>query len=124
MKYLLDTHIFLWWLTKNPRLRSSVRLIIENPRNQIFISVVNAWEISIKSKIGKLPLKTTLEDAFAEPGFEILPVTISHIFALNKLTLIHKDPFDRMLIAQAIVEKCTILTDDAKFRKYKVAVKF
>lgn len=122
MDYLVDTHIFLWWLAKDPKLDVSVRSIIENRSHRIYVSVVSAWEISIKLKSGKLPLKTTLENAFAEPGFEILPLTINHVFELHKLPPIHKDPFDRMIIAQAKTEKLTLITRDEKFIKYRVSI--
>lgn len=121
MNFLLDTHLFLWWITKYPRLDKKIRSVIENPSHRITASVVSAWEVSLKNRARKLPLKTTLEETFAEPGFEILPITLAHILELHRLPMVHKDPFDRMLIAQARVEKLTLITADRKIWKYRVA---
>lgn len=120
MRYFLDTNIFLWWLNDDKNLKKEVREIIENPLNQIFLSVVCAWEISIKHRSGKLPLRTTLEKCFKDLSFELLNIKLDHILRLNKLPLYHKDPFDRILIAQAKTENLTIITTDKKILKYKV----
>lgn len=122
MKYLLDTHIFLWWLNNDKRLTESIRKIIKDPQRHIFISVVNTWEISIKQRIGKLPLKTTLAECFEKSTFDIIPIRLQHILTLDTLPFHHKDPFDRILIAQAKVEELIILTDDVKIAQYEVRV--
>ncbi len=122
MRYLLDTNIFLWSLNADRKLKTSIREIIENPHNEIYISVVSGWEISIKHRSGKLPLKTTLEECFEKSDFSILNINLSHIMQLNKLPTYHKDPFDRILIAQAKVENLTLITSDQKFQKYKLAL--
>lgn len=122
MKYLLDTHILVWWVKHDRKLKPQIRSLVENPQNHIFVSVVNAWEITIKQKKGKLHLKTTLENTFNEPGFELIPITFDHVLNLHQLPLHHKDPFDRMLVAQAISEKLTLITHDQKLKKYKVNV--
>ncbi len=122
-KYLLDTHIILWWLNDDKRLKKPLRQIIENSKEHIFLSIATAWEIGIKYKTGKLSLKTTLEDCFEQTKFAtILPITLKHILILNSLPLHHRDPFDRLLIAQAKVEKLTILTNDPKFEEYPVKI--
>ncbi len=118
--YLLDTHIFLWWLEKDKKLTPKILQIIANTRQRFFVSVVSAWEISIKAKTGNLPLKTTIEDTFDEPGFEVLPVTLRHVGQLHSLPPHHKDPFDLMLVAQAMAEKLTLITSDEKMKRYNV----
>ena len=120
--YLLDTHIFLWSLDEIKRLTKEVTKILKDPRNRIFVSVATAWEISIKQKKGKLPLKTTLEECFRKSNFEILEIKLPHILQLENLPTYHKDPFDRILVAQAIVEKLMIITEDGKIKKYDVSV--
>ena len=120
--YLLDTHIFLWSLDETKTLTKEVAKILKDPRNRIFVSVATAWEISIKQKKGKLPLKTTLEECFRKSNFEILEIKLPHILQLENLPTYHKDPFDRILVAQAIVEKLMIITEDGKIKKYDVSV--
>lgn len=120
MRILLDTHVFLWALEGNKKLKDSVRRIIENPKNQILVSVVNGIEISIKSRKEKLKLKTTLKKMFEISGFEILNINFNHLLELDKLPLHHKDPFDRILIAQALAENLTLITSDQKIWKYKL----
>ncbi len=120
--YLLDTHIFLWSLDEIKRLTKEVVNILKDPRNHIFVSVATAWEISIKNKKGKLPLKTTLEECFRKSNFEILDIQLAHVLNLEKLPILHRDPFDRLLVAQAIVEKLMIITEDEKIKKYDVSV--
>ena len=94
--------------------------MIQQPDNHLWVSIVSAWEVAIKTRSGKLPLKTSLKNTFAEPGIEMLPISLAHVLELDTLPLIHKDPFDRMLIAQARVEKLTLVSTDTKFKKYKV----
>ena len=122
MKYLVDTHIFLWWIDNPKRLKDSVRNILEDSKNQILSSVINGVEISIKQKKGKLRLKTTLQEMFEASGFDVLEVNLKHVFGLSKLPLYHSDPFDRILTAQAKVEGLTLITADEKIWKYKVSV--
>lgn len=124
MNYLLDTNIFLWSLSGDKRLKKQIRKILEDPLNEIFASVVNGWEISIKHRIGKLPLKTTLFECFEKSGFNILSINLNHILQLDKLPPYrnHKDPFDRLLIAQAKAENLTLITSDPKNWKYKIAL--
>ncbi len=125
-KYLLDTHILIWWLADDSRLSQKVRDILENPDNFIFVSVVNAWEMSIKLKTDsnqlaqgkKLKLSIGLQECFLKTGFEVLPIKLEHAFAIKELSTIHKDPFDRMLIAQAISEECVLISADKKIGRY------
>lgn len=120
MRYLLDTHVFLWWLNDDKKLKVPLREIIRDSSNSIFVSVISAWEISIKMKAKKFKLKTTFEKVFDKFQFELLDVNLSHVFRHHKLPVFHKDPFDRMLIAQAFAEKAILITGDSKFKKYKV----
>lgn len=123
MKYLLDTHIFLWSLNNDKKLKDFVKDILTNPENVIYTSVISAWEISIKLKTHPgFKLRTSIREAFAVSKFEILPVSFEHSLEVHKLPLYHKDPFDRLLIAQAKAEKLTLITSDSKIWKYKIPV--
>lgn len=122
MRYLLDTHIFLWWLEDNKNLKEKTKEIIKDPKNQIFISIASAWEMSIKSHIGKLTLKTSIENCFESSSFLTLDIVLSHISQLESLPKYHNDPFDRMLIAQSLTENLIFITDDSKIRKYNLKI--
>lgn len=119
-KYLLDTHVLLWWLTDSPKLSNSVREILSDPNNYISVSVVSAWEISIKLGSNKeFQMSVSMEECLDEKnGFNILPVTEKQVFELEKLPNLHKDPFDRMLIAQAISEEYILISSDKSIAKY------
>jgi PIN domain nuclease of toxin-antitoxin system len=103
MKYLLDTHIFLWWITDNPKLSEHAREIFADPYNEIFLSAASTWEMVIKSSAGKLSLPSSpvlfIRTQIAMNDITILNITVEHTFALLRLPMIHKDPFDRILIA-------------------------
>lgn len=120
MRYLIDTHVFLWWVEDSKRLKDSIKQLLADPQNSVYTSVVSGLEISIKCQSGKLRLKTTLEDCFAKSGFDVLDITLLHAFALKKLPLYHKDPFDRILISQAKEENLILITCDPKIKKYKL----
>lgn len=122
MNYLLDTHTFLWFLEGNENLSDEARSAIENPDSINFISIASIWEIAIKLNLGKLRLDIKLEELKLEiikSGFEILPLDFEHIIGLSNLEPIHKDPFDRIIISQAIFEKCTVISRDSNFNHYK-----
>lgn len=120
MRYLIDTHIFLWWLNGDKKLKTPIRAIIENKENQIVVSVINGIEISIKAKGTKIKLSATVKRMFEISGFKVLDVSLNHVLELDKLPLYknHKDPFDRILISQARVENLTFITIDEKIWKY------
>jgi PIN domain nuclease of toxin-antitoxin system len=120
VSFLLDTHILLWFLENDSKLSDRVREVITNPENVIFVSAISAWEISIKQSLGKLIAPGNLEEALRFSGFEVLSMTLAHGIKVADLPLHHKDPFDRMLIAQALVEGLTIITVDKKFKFYDV----
>ena len=120
MRVLLDTHVLLWWLFDEPQLGSRVRSVIANGQNEIFVSAVTVAEIAIKRSIGKLPGPDGLLSTLAEEGFQELPLLTTHSALLERLPFHHRDPFDRMLIAQAKVESLTIASYDARVLEYEV----
>ena len=124
MRYLVDTHIFVWWLTDDRKLKTSTRKIIGNKENQITASVVSGIEVGVKARTRRLKLKTTVKKMFEISGFKALDVNLSHVLELEKLPLHkdHKDPFDRLLIAQAKAEHLTLITADEKIWKYDISL--
>ena len=124
MKVLLDTCAFLWITTDDAQLSESARQIFKNPNNEIFLSSVSVWEIIVKNGIGKLPLPSLADEFIASQRIkheiDSLPLTEKAVFHLNKLPNHHKDPFDRMLICQAIEHDLTILTSDSLIVQYPV----
>lgn len=123
MRYLLDTHTWLWFYQNSPRLSSCVNLTIANPQHKCYISVVSIWELAIKISVGKFQLPVPLEDfvAYAEAeGFEILPITAQHATATSEFPFFHRDPFDRMLAAQSKFEGLPLLSTDRIFDRYPV----
>lgn len=110
MTLLLDTHVVLWWLDDPALLSEDARDAIADPVNDVFVSAVVAWEIAIKRGLGTVTAPPDFETAIRASGFRELPVTVAHAFATESLPLHHRDPFDRMLIAQAIVEAATIVS--------------
>jgi PIN domain nuclease of toxin-antitoxin system len=110
MKLLLDTHLLLWWLDNNPALPQAARALIAEPQNTIFVSAVTIWEIWLKVSLGKLRLPPGFEAQLAAEGFENLPVTAAHARHTERLPWLHRDPFDRMLVAQAAVSGLILLS--------------
>jgi PIN domain nuclease of toxin-antitoxin system len=117
MRLLLDTHILLWWLGDDERLADKARDFIDQSE-AVFVSAASAWEIAIKSSIGKLRSPDDLHDVLHANRIVELPVTIVHALAAARLPRHHGDPFDRMLVAQATVESLTLLTSDAVLGRY------
>ena len=125
MKLLLDTHSFIWWNSAPEFLSKQALALLEDEANEPVISAVNIWEIQIKNAAGKMDLTVPLENivkTYSENGIEILPVYASHILQLNSLADHHRDPFDRILVAQALVENMVIISKDAKIKQYPVTV--
>lgn len=124
MNLLLDSHTFVWWRDEPNKISPAAFAEISNPANDVFLSVVTIWELQIKIALNKFTVKSGLENAVKDErqknGFQILPVKLSHALYLENLPFHHKDPFDRLLISQAIVENMTLLTADPEFSKYKV----
>ncbi|MFA7173847.1 MAG: type II toxin-antitoxin system VapC family toxin [Kiritimatiellia bacterium] len=126
MKYLLDTHCFLWWFTEPERLSANTSAVIRNQKNQIYLSAASSWEISIKHRLGKLPLPIApfeyVISRMNSCDFAHLPINHQHALLAGSLPLHHHDPFDRMLIAQAVFEKMTLITVDSKIQLYDVDI--
>lgn len=124
MKILFDTHTFLWWDAEPERLTPNARTECADPENSLIVSVVSLWEIQIKVQLGKLSLRLPLADLVAGQvatnGVEILSVSLEHVLALDSLPPLHRDPFDRLLIAQPIVEDADFLSMDAAVATYPV----
>lgn len=122
MNLLFDTHVFIWWADEPAKLAASVTAALEDENNRLLLSDASIWEIQIKVQLGKmdlkLPLKDLIESQQRENEVEILHITTNHILELEKLPFHHKDPFDRILIAQSIVEGLTVITVDSEFRAY------
>ena len=118
MRLLLDTHVILWWLDDSKRLSAQARRWIENPENTIFISAASIWEIRIKQALGKVRLPNSFQQALEQSGFEMLTVNAAHAHAIGRLPPLHRDPFDRMLLAQATVEGLTLVTADDEVAAY------
>ena len=123
MKLLLDTHILIWALSAQERLSEHVRSAIEDGGNDVLVSMASLWEIAIKQRLGKL--KVDLSEMLAEvhqADFRLLGIAAEHLVALTTLPLHHRDPFDRLLIAQAITEDATLVSSDRAIRRYPVRV--
>ncbi len=119
MRILLDTHILLWWLKDDRRLSDAAVNIIENASNDILISAVNTWEIAIKKSLGRIQIEMNeLLEAIKGSGLGVLNITINHTCQISSLPNHHKDPFDRLLIAQSIVEPMRLLTHDDTLTQY------
>jgi len=118
VKLLLDTHIYLWWLADPAQLADEGRIAITNPRNFVFVSAASIIEIAIKQASGKLKASEPPEAMLESCRFRELPLKIAHASALRSLPPVHKDPFDRLLIAQALAEGMTLLTRDSVLKQY------
>lgn len=126
MRLLLDTHALLWWLTDDPRLSSTARNRIRDPQNAVLMSSASGWEIATKHRLGKLELEgwdpMTLPRVLERGRIETLPITLEHALRAGSLPGPHRDPFDRILIAQSSLEDVPIVTRDAVFQAYGVTV--
>jgi PIN domain nuclease of toxin-antitoxin system len=124
MRLLLDTHILIWWSSNSERLSENVHNLITDANNTIIFSIASVWEMQIKFQLGKLnldsPLPELIETQKQTNGLQILPIELSHIYTLDGLPNHHRDPFDRILVAQAIFEKIPLLSIDAVFDAYPI----
>lgn len=124
MKLLLDTHSFLWFISGSPRLSVAARALIEDRLNQSVLSMASLWEMAIKLSWGKLELAGPFESLIPEQlranGFGLLDIKIAHVAAVATLPLHHRDPFDRLLVAQATLEQMPIVSGDGSFDSYGV----
>jgi len=126
VRVLLDTHTFLWWISNDTRLSSRAREIISNGNNELLLSAASGWEITIKVRLGRLQLPYEPERFIPEQlvinAIQSLPIKISHALHTYSLPIYHRDPFDRIIIAQAQLEGLPILTSDPQIAKYKVEI--
>ena len=124
MRLLLDTHTFLWWVDDAPELSKAARKAIADINNECYLSVASCWEMSIKSSLGKLrlakPLERFVTEHLAANNFTLLNIELRHTAKVEKLPFHHRDPFDRLLIAQAMTEKMTLVTVDGAFADYDI----
>ena len=120
-KLLLDTHVFLWWRADNPLLQEAVRSAIADA-DVVFVSAATAWEAAIKASLGRLELPGTVESGVEDSGFEKLPITFSHAETAADLPPHHRDPFDRMLVAQTMAENLTLVTHDRRLDAYIIPI--
>jgi PIN domain nuclease of toxin-antitoxin system len=121
MRLLLDTHALLWWLSDDGRLGSQARALIEDPGNDVLVSMVSLWEIAVKVRIGKLQADLReIVEAVSREGFSSLDIGITHLLALVGLPKHHRDPFDHLLIAQAIAEDALFVSEDRNAPRYEV----
>lgn len=123
MRLLLDTHVYLWWLADDPRLSSAVRRAIAVPDTLVHISAASIWEIAIKQGLGRLPvIQSDIVAEISENQFVELPINGRHAMRVGALPLHHRDPFDRLLVAQAQVEDLTLVSTDAALSAYDVSL--
>lgn len=125
MKGLVDTHAFIWWYSDPTRLSVAALAFFQDPSSIVLVSVVSVWEILIKFQLGKMTLNTPLRTILTQQqanGIQILPVILDHVLAVESLPPTHKDPFDRLLIAQANVEGAVLVSVDKIFNQYPVKV--
>jgi PIN domain nuclease of toxin-antitoxin system len=126
MNLLLDTHALIWFLEDDPQLSPAARLAIENAANRCHVSDATAWEIAIKQSLGKLTLPRPFEVLFPSEiqvlGFQILPIRHGHLHEIARLPFHHRDPFDRLLIAQSKVEEMTLVSRDPHFHSYGIPI--
>ena len=124
MQVLVDTHAFLWWLAGNRKMSEAARGVIEDPRNSVLVSAASAWEITTKHRLGKLPgaakVAGDVMAAIDGHGFEPLAITVAHAERAGRLPGPHRDPFDRMLIAQALAHDLPLVSNESLFDRYGV----
>lgn len=124
MRYLLDTHTFIWWAAEPDRLSDRVRRTIRSGDNEVFFSAASTWELAIQAQIGKIhfsrPVSAFVADEMSRSRLQMLPVSIAHTLATSELPLLHRDLFDRLLVAQSRLEKLPIPTADAWICRYDV----
>jgi PIN domain nuclease of toxin-antitoxin system len=123
-RLLVDSHALLWWLTDDPALSPAAREAIADPANEPLVSAASVWEIAIKRGLGKLAAPDDLPERIAAEGFAWLTISAEHAWQVRELPLRHRDPFDRLLVAQALIERLPIITADARLGEYGVEVRW
>jgi PIN domain nuclease of toxin-antitoxin system len=122
MNILLDTHIVLWWLDDAPALSAKARALIADPQNLVFVSAAVIWEIQIKKALGKLEIPDGFRSVMARQPFEYLDINDDHAYAISALPLHHRDPFDRIQVAQAKVERLNFVSHDVRLNRYDIPI--
>jgi len=125
VKVLLDTHTFIWWDSEPSKLSARVLALLQHPETTVLLNVVSVWEMLIKQQLGKLTLRMSLTTPIAQQqsnGIQILPIALTHALAVESLPPVHKDPFDRLLVAQANVEGAVLASANSVFAQYPVNV--
>lgn len=124
MRILLDTHSFLWFIAGDERLSAMARALMENPDNELALSVASVWEMAIKHSLGKLPVARPFADIIPAQitanGIQVLPISVAHAAHVALLPFHHRDPFDRLLIAQSMLERLPLLSADPAFDAYNI----
>ena len=123
-RLLVDTHALLWWLVDDPALSATARTVLADPANELLASAASIWEIAIKRSLGKLEAPADLPERISDEGFAWLPVTAQHAWAVRSLPRHHRDPFDRLLVAQSVTEGLPIVTADPAFNQYGVELRW
>lgn len=123
-RLLVDTHALLWWLTDDSALSPTAREALADPANDPLVSAASVWEIAIKRSLGKLTAPDDLPDRIAEQGFAWLLISVVHAWQVRDLPGHHRDPFDRLIVAQALIERLPVITSDARFNDYGVEVRW
>jgi len=122
VRLLLDTHILIWWLSDDRKLARAAREIIANPDNDVLVSAASVWEVAIKAALGRIDVELDdFEDEIVKSGFRPLPIGLRHAVTVGRLPAVHRDPFDRMLVAQASVEELRVVSHDRVFERYGLA---
>lgn len=126
MRALLDAHVFIWWAIQKERLSPTAIRLCEDGNNDLFLSIVSLWEMQLKIQLGKLQFKLPLNDLIEAQqrinGLRLLPIRPQHIYALSQLPFHHKDPFDRLLVAQAITESLPLISADPTLSAYRAQI--
>lgn len=124
MKLLLDTHAFIWWDSNPEQLSDTALDLLADSTNELLLSVASIWEIQVKRQLGKLSLQSSLSEILTAQqttnALSVLPINVEHVLTLDQLPAIHKDPFDRILIAQALYEDAVLVSTDSVFVSYPV----
>jgi PIN domain nuclease of toxin-antitoxin system len=122
MRYLLDSHVFLWYDEGNEKLKPQFTELLDNPEHELYLSAASLWELAIKRTLGRLKRETSFSSSARRLGIQVLPVTSQHAEEIEQLPRLHGDPFDHMLVAQSRIEGLVLVTHDRQMQEYDVAV--